>query len=66
MAILLSLGVLILALIGAPLFVVILAAAMTGFYFADIPLTVITIEVYRLVDTPLLCARWRSSAAQTH
>ena len=29
---------------------------MTGFYFAEIPLTVIAIEVYRLVDTPLLLA----------
>ena len=56
MAVLLCLGVFLLALIGAPLFVVILAAAMPGFYFSDIPLTVITIEIYRLVDTPLLLA----------
>jgi len=46
----------VIALLGAPLFVVILAAAMTGFYFSDIPLTVIPIEIYRLVDTPLLLA----------
>ena len=46
----------VLALIGAPLFVVILAAAMAGFWFADIPLTVIGIEIWRLVDTPLLLA----------
>lgn len=45
-----------LAMLGAPLFVVILGAAMLGFYSADIPLTVITIELYRLVDTPLLLA----------
>jgi C4-dicarboxylate transporter DctM subunit len=44
------------ALLGAPLFVVILAAAMLGFYSADIPLTVIPIEIYRLIDTPLLLA----------
>ena len=44
------------AIIGTPLFVVILAAAMLGFYISDIPLTVITIEIYRLVDTPLLLA----------
>ena len=44
------------AFLGAPLFIVILAAAMLGFYVSDIPLTVITIEVYRLVDTPLLLA----------
>ncbi|OUV12118.1 MAG: C4-dicarboxylate ABC transporter [Alphaproteobacteria bacterium TMED87] len=52
----LSACVLFLALAGAPLFAVILAAAMIGFYFAEIPLTVITVEVYRLVDTPLLLA----------
>ncbi|MCB1646091.1 MAG: TRAP transporter large permease subunit [Pseudomonadales bacterium] len=45
-----------LALLGTPLFVVIMAAAMLGFYFAEIPLTVIAIEVYRLIDTPLLLA----------
>ncbi len=44
------------AMLGSPLFVVILGAAMLGFYYADIPLTVITIEIYRLVDTPLLLA----------
>ncbi len=49
-------GIALLALLGAPLFVVILAAAIAGFYFADIPLTVIGIEIYRLVDTPLLLA----------
>ncbi len=46
----------VLALLGAPLFVVILAAAMVGFWFAEIPLTVIGIEIWRLVDTPLLLA----------
>ncbi len=45
-----------LAVLGTPLFVVILAAAMLGFYYAEIPLTVIAIEIYRLVDTPLLLA----------
>ena len=44
------------AIIGTPLFVVILAAAMLGFYLGDVPLTVIPIEIYRLVDTPLLLA----------
>jgi C4-dicarboxylate transporter, DctM subunit len=45
-----------LAVVGTPLFVVILASAMVGFYYADIPLTVIAIEIYRLVDTPMLLA----------
>ena len=46
----------VLAFIGMPLFVVILSAAMLGFWVSEIPLTVIPIEVYRLVDTPLLLA----------
>ena len=45
-----------LALAGLPLFIVILAAAMLGFYLADVPLTVIAIELYRLIDTPMLLA----------
>ncbi|MEX0942422.1 MAG: TRAP transporter large permease subunit [Pseudomonadales bacterium] len=56
MAKLLSFIVLLFAVLGAPLFVVILGAGMIGFYFAEIPLTVIPIEIYRLVDTPLLLA----------
>ena len=44
------------ALLGAPLFIVILAAAMLGFYLAESPLTVVAIEIYRIVDTPLLLA----------
>ena len=49
-------GLALLAIAGAPLFVVILAAAMLGFYSADIPLQAITIEIYRIADTPLLIA----------
>ena len=44
------------ALAGLPLFIVILAAAMLGFYLADVPLTVIAIELYRLIDPPMLLA----------
>ena len=44
------------ALLGAPLFVIILAGAVIGFSAAEIPLAVIGIEMYRLVDTPLLLA----------
>lgn len=51
-----SLMVLVFALLGSPLFVVIVAAAMLGFYYGEVPLTVIAIEIYRLVDTPLLMA----------
>ena len=45
-----------LALLGTPLFAVIIAAAMMGFYTSDIDLSVITIELYRIADTPLLLA----------
>lgn len=55
--IILLIGILILlALLGAPLFSVIIAAAMTGFYFADINLSVMAIELYRIADTPILLA----------
>lgn len=56
MAAVVSLLTAFLALLGAPLFVVILAAAMTGFYFSGTPLTVIPVEIYRIVNTPLLLA----------
>lgn len=41
---------------GAPIFVVILGASMLGFYSSDVDLMVIPIELYRMVDTPLLLA----------
>jgi len=49
-------AILVLALSGAPIFVVILAAAMAGFAATDVPLEVIAIEIYRIADTPLLVA----------
>ena len=44
------------ALAGAPLVAVLMGAAMLGFLSADIDLAVVAIEVYRIVDTPLLVA----------
>lgn len=41
---------------GSPLFVGILAAALAGFYFTETPLSVVTIEIYRITDTPMLLA----------
>jgi len=41
---------------GTPLFAVILAVAMLGFYYLDVHLSVIAIEIYRIADTPLLLA----------
>jgi len=49
-------AILLLALLGMPLFVVILSLAISGFYFSDIDLSVIAIEIYRLTNTPLLLA----------
>lgn len=54
--ILANLGLLLLALLGAPLFAVILAAALLGFYASDIDLTAVPIEFYRLADMPVLLA----------
>ena len=45
---------LLLMLMGAPLFAVIVTAAMLGFHTANVDLTVIAVELYRLVDTPML------------
>jgi tripartite ATP-independent transporter DctM subunit len=45
-----------LAALGAPLFAVILAVAIIGFYSLGIDLSVIAIEIYRIADAPLLLA----------
>ena len=47
---------LLLAALGAPLFVIILAIALAGFYALGIDLSVIAIEIYRIADAPLLLA----------
>ena len=51
-----GLVLLLLALFGAPLFTVIAAAAMLRFYHADIDLSVVPIEIYRIAETPVLLA----------
>lgn len=45
-----------LAYFGAPLFTIILAVAMLGFISSNVDLSVITIELYRITNTPLLLA----------
>ena len=47
---------LLLAVLGAPLFAIILAVAMLGFYSTDIDLSAVIIELYRIADTPVLLA----------
>ncbi len=44
------------ALLGAPLFVILAGAAAIGFTQQDTSLTVLGVELYRLVDTPILLA----------
>jgi len=44
------------ALLGAPLFAVIAAGALLGFYRSDVDLSVVVIEMYRLADTSALVA----------
>jgi tripartite ATP-independent transporter DctM subunit len=52
----LSLLLIILALMGAPLFVIISAGALLGFYQADIDLSVVAIEFFRIAEMPVLLA----------
>ncbi len=47
---------LLLALFGAPLFAVIGASALLGFYREEIDLSVVPIEIYRLAEMPVLLA----------
>jgi len=54
--ILASLALLLFAVMGVPLFIVILASAMLGFASSDVDLTVVAIEFYRIVDMPVLVA----------
>ncbi len=56
MSLLLSLLLILLALLGAPLFVIIAASAMLGFYSTDVDLSVVSIEFYRLAEMPILLA----------
>lgn len=51
-----SLVLLILVVLGTPLFAIIASSALIGFYSEDIDLSVIAIEIYRIVDTPVLLA----------
>ncbi len=46
----------VLVVLGAPLFVIIASSALIGFNSEEIDLSVVAIEVYRIVDTPVLLA----------
>lgn len=45
-----------LALLGTPLFIIIAASALLGFYHSEIDLSVVTIEFYRIAEMPVLLA----------
>ena len=53
---LIALGLILLALCGAPLFAVIGASALWGFYQSDIDLSVVAIEFFRIAEMPVLLA----------
>ncbi len=44
------------ALYGTPLFAIIAASAIAGFYLNDIDLQIITLEIYRIAEMPVLSA----------
>jgi tripartite ATP-independent transporter DctM subunit len=54
--ILFGLLLILLALLGAPLFTIIAASAMLGFHGADIDLSVVAIEFFRIAEMPVLLA----------
>lgn len=56
MSILISLALILLAILGAPLFAIIAASALWGFHNSGIDLSVIGIELYRLAEMPVLIA----------
>ena len=56
MTILISLALVVLALLRTPLFVIIAASALFGFYRSDIDLSAVLIEFYRLAEMPILLA----------
>ena len=55
-ATLLFLLLILMAVLGAPLFTVLLAVAMVGFHSRGIDLSAVAIEIYRIADMPLLLA----------
>lgn len=48
------LGIIVLALIGAPLFVVMSLAALTAFSFTSVDVSAVAVEIYRIANAPTL------------
>lgn len=53
-AILAALGILLLTLIGVPLFAIMALAALTAFSFTDVELSAVAVEIYRISSAPTL------------
>jgi len=51
-----ALALIVLVVLGAPLFAIIATSALIGFHGEEIDLSVIAIEIYRISDTPVLIA----------
>lgn len=51
-----ALALIVLVILGAPLFAIIASSALIGFHGEGIDLSVIAIEIYRIADTPVLLA----------
>lgn len=49
-------GIILLVVLGAPLYIVFASIAMYAFHLADTPLSAVIIEMVRMVDTPTLAA----------
>lgn len=56
MTVLIVIGIILLALLGTPLFAIIGLAGLVSFYFADIDTAAIFIELYRVASAPTLIA----------
>jgi tripartite ATP-independent transporter DctM subunit len=51
-----SIATVVLALLGTPLFIIISASALLNFYLVGIDSSILTIEMYRMANTPMLIA----------
>jgi len=56
MSVVVPVALILLAILGAPLFAVIAAGALWGYYQSEIPLQVIATEIYRIAEMPILLA----------
>ena len=56
MSVIIPLILFLLAIAGAPLFTVIAASALWGFWQSDVDLQVMAVEIYRIAEMPVLIA----------